>query len=295
MLPETLTSAIAWETIVPEAGSFIDSELADHHSDLLFSVRTHGDERVLLYLLLEHQSSNDPRMPFRLLVYLVRIWERHLRQFGGPLPLIIPVVVSHAPEGWTAPVDFHELIQPPPASLAGVRHLVPGFTMLVEDLAHMTNDQLKARALAVFPKLALWALRDARDAHQLLNNLQHWAQEFRQALASPSGIEAVGRILRYLALVCEELHFEQFRAKLREQLPEAERLTMTIAEELLKQGRAEGRAEGQVDLLVKLLTRKFSELPAEFHARLETATTQQLEQYAERLLFAQTLEAVFAD
>jgi flagellar biosynthesis/type III secretory pathway protein FliH len=80
---------------------------------------------------------------------------------------------------------------------------------------------------------------------------------------------------------------------------------MTIAEELIKQGRAEGRAEGQaegraegrvqgqVELLVKLLTRKFGELPAEFRARLETATTKQLEQYAERLLFAQALPAVF--
>lgn len=215
-LPEALTSAIVWQTIVSEPASFIDSELNDYHSDLLFSARTHDGQRV--YLALEHQSCNHPWMPFRELGYSVQICDRHIRQFGGPFPLIIPVVVSHAPGGWTAPRNLHELIQPSPASFEGVSQLVPSFTMLVVDLAHLTNEDLKARELSAFPKLTLWALRDARDAHELLNNIQYWAKEFGELLESPSGHDAVRRILRYLALVCEELHYAQFRAKLREQL-----------------------------------------------------------------------------
>jgi predicted transposase/invertase (TIGR01784 family) len=205
LLPDSLTSAIEWDSLQLEPGSFIDPELADHHSDLLFSART-GDERVLLYLLLEHQSRNDQQMPYRLHMYISRIWDRHISQFGVPLPLIIPVVVSHAPEGWTAPVRLHDLIRPPPASFAAVSELVPGFTMLVEDLAHLSNEELKARSLAVFPKLALWTLRDARDSHRLLSNLEHWMNEFKEALQTSSGIEAMSRILRYIALVCEDLH-----------------------------------------------------------------------------------------
>jgi hypothetical protein len=60
-------------------------------------------------------------------------------------------------------------------------------------------------------------------------------------------------------------------------------------------GREEGRAEGQVTLLVRQLTRKFGELPAEYRARLEAATCDLLERYAERLLVAGTLAAVFSD
>jgi hypothetical protein len=70
---------------------------------------------------------------------------------------------------------------------------------------------------------------------------------------------------------------------------------MTMAEELIQKGRVQGRAEGQVTLLVKQLTRKFGDLPAEYRARLETATTDLLEHYAEQLLGARTLAAVFAD
>jgi predicted transposase YdaD len=78
---------------------------------------------------------------------------------------------------------------------------------------------------------------------------------------------------------------------------------MTIAEELMqkgrevghKEGRKEGRAEGQVTLLSKQLTRKFGELPDDYRARLEAATSERLEHYAEQLLVASTLAAVFAD
>lgn len=294
LLPASLVEAIDWNTLALEPGSFVDASLSKSHSDLLFSAQI-GGRKLLLYVLLEHQSRVDRRMTYRVLRYVTRIWDRHLEQVGEPLPLIIAIVVSHAQGGWTAPVHLHDLISPVPSSIPGVEPLVPGFEILVEDLAHLSNEHLQDLALAAFPKLVLWALRDARDAAQLERNLGFWAATFAEALATPSGIEAVGQVFRYFAFVCEELSFDEFRAKLQEQLPETERPAMTMAEELMQKGRAQGRAEGQVTLLVKQLTRKFGDLPAEYRARLEAATTELLESYAERLLGAGTLAAVFAD
>jgi predicted transposase/invertase (TIGR01784 family) len=298
LLPNSLTDALDWDTLALEPGSFVDPSLIKSHSDLLFSAQLDG-QKLLLYVLLEHQSRVDRRMTFRVLRYLTRIWDRHLEQVGEPLPLIIAIIVSHAPGGWTAPTRFHDLISPTPASIEGVQALVPSFEILVEDLAHLSNEDLQDLALAAFPKLVLWALRDARDAEQLERNLDDWATTFAEALTAPSGIEAVSLVFRYIAFVCEGLHFDEFRAKLREQLPETERPAMTMAEELMQKGRAEGRAEGRVEgqitLIVKQLTRKFGDLPAEYRARLETATTDLLERYAERLIGAGTLAAVFAD
>jgi predicted transposase/invertase (TIGR01784 family) len=294
VLPASLVAAIDWDTLALEPGSFVDPSLSKSHSDLLFSAQI-GGRKLLLYVLLEHQSRVDRRMSYRVLRYVTRIWDRHLEQVGEPLPLIIAIIVSHAPGGWTAPVRLHDLISPAPASIDGVEALVPGFEILVEDLAHLSNEDLQDLALAAFPKLVLWALRDARDAAQLERNLGFWAATFAEALAAPSGIEAVSQVFRYFAFVSEELRFDDFRAKLREQLPETERPAMTMAEELMQRGRVQGRAEGQVTLLVKMLTRKFGDLPAEYRARLETATTDLLEHYAERLLGAVTLAAVFAD
>jgi flagellar biosynthesis/type III secretory pathway protein FliH len=144
-----------------------------------------------------------------------------------------------------------------------------------------------------------------------LDNLVHWVVEFSEALRTPSGIDAVSRVFHYIALVCDDLHYDQFRAKIREQLPEAERTAMTIAEELIQKGRAEGRAQGQAEgraqgqaegraqgqanLFMKLLTRKFGDVPTEYRTCIEAATVEQLERYAERFVVVDTLAAIFAD
>jgi len=55
----------------------------------------------------------------------------------------------------------------------------------------------------------------------------------------------------------------------------------------------EGRVEGQTRLLRKLLERRFGVLPEWATGKLSQATEQELEAWAEAILTAQTLEAVF--
>jgi predicted transposase/invertase (TIGR01784 family) len=290
VLPPALAHAIDWSTLALEPGSYVDEALAQSHGDLLFSAQV-GDHKALLYVLLEHQSRSDPRMPYRALRYVMRIWDRHFDKQVEPLPLILALVISHAPGGWTAPVHLHELIAPSPASLEGVAPFVPSFKILVDDLAHLSNELIEQRALETFPELVLRVLRDARDSDRLDLDIGRLAQLASKLLAAPSGIAAVSQVLHYIAQVCEGLHYDDFCAKLREHLPEAERPIMTAAEELMQKG----RAQGQVTMLVRQLTRKFGDLPAEYRARLEAATTELLEHYADRVLIAPSLAAVFAE
>ena len=50
-LPKSVCSALAWETLALEPGSFVDEKLEDCHSDLLFSIRLDG-ALAYIYLLL---------------------------------------------------------------------------------------------------------------------------------------------------------------------------------------------------------------------------------------------------
>jgi flagellar biosynthesis/type III secretory pathway protein FliH len=196
------------------------------------------------------------------------------------------------------------------ASLIEVQSLaefVPHFRLLVEDLAHLSNEDLHQFALAAFPTLALWLLRDARDPDSLFANLDHWVDAFSDAMNAPSGMEALMQLLSYLSWVCADEHYEQFCETIRKRLPEAKETVMTYAEKMIEQGRkeglekglekglAQGLVQGQQSLLVKLLTRKYGDVPPAYQAILSNATLEQLEQYAARVLFAATLDAVFAD
>ena len=92
MLPPFVEGTVDWASLQVEPGSFVDRRLGHRHSDLLFSVQA-GPSRLLLYVLLEHQSTADPWMALRLLRYMVRVWTRGPRT--GALPLIVPLVLSH--------------------------------------------------------------------------------------------------------------------------------------------------------------------------------------------------------
>src|ERR1044072_3514622 len=95
VLPAAVAEALDWQGLAHCAGSFIDPTLKGQHSDLLFSIPWRSGGEALGYLLFEHQSTVDDRMGFRLLRYLVRIWERWLTEHSRArrLPVVIPVVL----------------------------------------------------------------------------------------------------------------------------------------------------------------------------------------------------------
>lgn len=77
----------------------------------------------------------------------------------------------------------------------------------------------------------------------------------------------------------------------------------TVRQEGRQEGRREGRREGEqvglrkgeLAVLHRLLEHKFGPLPAEVMERLERADVDLLLVWSERVLTAETLEAVFAD
>jgi hypothetical protein len=294
ILPPAIVDSIAWATIAHVPGSFVATDLFDYHSDLLFSVETHRDG-VRRYLLLEHQSTRDWAMALRVFFYIALIWARYYKQYTGLIPPVLPVMVSHAEGGWTAPRVLHDVLALHPSTTLEFTPLVPNFQMLVDDLAHLTNEELDARALPAFPKLALWLLRDARHAKRLLDNLPFWARRFREALQAPHGAESMDKLVRYITLANEHISWDDFRATIHQHAPEVEEATMTIAEQLIAQGEAKGLTKGQAHLLRKLLTLKFGEIPSDYRARLANASLVELDVWAERVLSAASLDEVFAD
>jgi predicted transposase YdaD len=296
LLPVTIAKRVAWSTLKVEPGSFHDTTLHGSRTDRLFSVRVAG-KKVLVYVLLEHQSTSDPDMPLRMHVYLGRIWDHHKeRHPREPLPLVIPIVVSHSPGGWSAPIALWDLLDPHPSTYAGVAELVPRFSFVLLDLSSKSNAEIVALARDAYCVLMLLALRDGRDAPTLLANLPAWQSSAEQLSRTRSGMRALGVLLNYVWNVTDHLHFERFRAKLCALVPTAESAIMTIAEQLRREGRAEGRIEGRIEanrqMLRKLLAGKFGALTPEHEARIADASLDELERYVERVLAATTIDDV---
>lgn len=111
------------------------------HSDLLYSVKI-SDTPSFVYVLFEHQSTNDPWMPLRSLRYVVRILEQWRR--------VNPDAV-----------------------------LLPQLRFRLDDISKVTDAELRSRELSVFGTLLLAALRDARHGDKILKTLTNMADLVR--------------------------------------------------------------------------------------------------------------------
>ena len=65
-------------------------------------------------------------------------------------------------------------------------------------------------------------------------------------------------------------------------------------EQGIEQGKKQGKKQGEAILLKRQLTRRFGDLPDWVEAQLESATTEILEQWGERILDAETLKEAFS-
>jgi hypothetical protein len=185
-----------------------------------------------------------------------------------------------------APADAAALLRELLA-IPGLTALVPRFSMIVDDLAHLSNDDLEARSLAAFPQLALWLLRDARDPARLLDSFGDWISAMVEAERASVGIGSFATLIRYMFRVLDPVNLDDLRAKLRELGPRTEKVAMNIAEHF--------HEEGRIATLRSQLVFKFHTLDADYEARLRAATPGAIDRYLERVLFADSLAAVFED
>jgi predicted transposase/invertase (TIGR01784 family) len=248
VLPPQVAALIAWSSLERQSGSVVDSHLKETQSDLLFAGRLNSGQSLLLYFLLEHQSSVERLMAFRLLRYVMRILERWLQQNPGSpwLPVVLPMVLYHGPEGrWTAPLKMEELFALPPELLGILAPLLPRIEYRVDDLTAAREEALRAREAPAMVLLTLLLLR-ASHSGNLAVLLKGWGPLLAQVLESPQAREDLNAILHYLLSVEPEAADEPLQQVLLSVARghHSEEQMRTIREMLIDQGRQQGLAQG---------------------------------------------------
>ena len=108
-LSDEIKNLIDFKSLKLEKSSYIDDKLRSGEADVLFSA-TIGGQLGYFYILVEHQSSVDPLMSLRLLIYIVHIMMDHVKKHGGTeLPIVYPMVFYHGESRYTAVTDIFEL------------------------------------------------------------------------------------------------------------------------------------------------------------------------------------------
>ncbi|MDX2111657.1 MAG: Rpn family recombination-promoting nuclease/putative transposase [Verrucomicrobiota bacterium] len=235
-LPPALVEAIDWTTLKLVPSSFISNELKASESDLLYSVQFQGQE-IFLYILFEHQSVEDPWMPFRLLVYMVHAWGvfRKNNPEATKLPAIFPVVLAQNDKNWTVSPRFIDLIDIPTNLLPVLKPYIPDFSYHLFELSKHNYDDFLGTPLGIMVLRLLKAER--------LKDLQN-PKVLDETLLLRLSPEELFSVIHYI------FHVGNLDTKTIETIIQgikAESIrntTMTLAQKYIQEGRQEGEEQG---------------------------------------------------
>jgi predicted transposase/invertase (TIGR01784 family) len=297
VIPPDLAGHLDLDRLTRVPASFVDEALRWRHSDLLFATPLDGRD-AYVYVLVEHQSSRDPLMAFRMLRYVTRIWDQYLREHprAQRLPAVIPLVVHHGRSRWTSPTRLLELIDLGTKAKQAAQAYLPRFEILLDDLAGTDGRQLLDRELTPAALVTLLLLKTAAGNRAITAELRPWTGQLRAVLDQPGGGEAFIALLTYIELVSETPAGE-LRDLVASLGPDAEEAYMTTAEMLRAEGEARGEARGRVEeraeILVEMLTTKFGPLPDSVPKTVHAASIDQMRAWTTRAVTAETLDEVF--
>ena len=239
-LPAELRAICDLSTLKLQSGSCVEDDLRQYFSDVLYSLDTVEGEGYV-HVLIEHQSSPDKHMAFRLIRYAVAAMQRHLEAGHTKLPLVIPVlfyVGKRSPypysTRWLDEFDDPEL----------AHKLYSGAFPLVDVTVIPDDDIMEHRSMAALTLLQKHIHQ--RDIATLTDRLATLLMA--DYLSSPQ----VMALIHYLLQAGESADSEAFVRELAQRVPQHGDALMTIAQQLeqkgiekgIEKGRMEGRTEG---------------------------------------------------
>lgn len=137
VIPESSQQSIDITALEISKDYFVDEDLEQQLSDMLFRVYRNDLTPAFIYLLFQHKGNPEPLISYLLLRYMERVWEQTISQgLIGHLPLIIPVVLYNGSTKWNVSNQFGSLF----GDVKDLFLFLPDFHYILCDLSQLTKD-----------------------------------------------------------------------------------------------------------------------------------------------------------
>ena len=232
-LPTELRAVCDLSTLKLESGSFVEDDLRQYFSDVLYSLKTTAGDGYI-HVLVEHQSTPDKHMAFRLIRYAVAAMQRHLEAGHKKLPLVIPVLFYTGKRS-PYPYSTRWLDEFDDPALAG--KLYSSAFPLV-DVTVIPDDEIAGhRSMAALTLLQKHIHQ--RDLAELVDRLAPIL------LAGYLSSSQVISLVHYIVQAGETSDAEAFVRELAQRVPQHGDALMTIAQQLEQKGIEKGIQLGE--------------------------------------------------
>lgn len=232
-LPASLCELCDFQTLKLETDSFIEEELRAYYSDVLWSVKT-TDGDGYIYVVIEHQSTPNAHMAFRLMRYAVAAMQKHLDTGHQQLPLVVPMLFYH---GAKSPYPYSLCWLDEFASPKLARQLYAAAFPLV-DITVIPDDEIVQHRRMALLELIQKHIRQ-RD---LMGLVEQIVSLLVTGLTNDSQIKT---LFNYILRTGDAPRFREFIRGVAERSPQHKEHLMTIADRLHEAGFQKGWLEGQ--------------------------------------------------
>jgi predicted transposase/invertase (TIGR01784 family) len=216
--------------------TYISPELQSLRGDIVYRCQIEGQMGYLpILFLIEHQSTADRHMAFRLWQYTLKVMQDHLQAGHDTLPIVLPLCLYHGTE---SPYPYSRDIYDSFADPAFARQYVFQPFQLV-DLTQIPLPALAQHGMAAVMEILLQSYRQ-----NIIWLLQHLTQTglLTQTVQQTSS-HYLESMLNYLAECGDELNesaTEQLIEILNTALPDQHKTIMTFKEQFKAEGHTEG-------------------------------------------------------
>ena len=245
-LPADVLPLCDLRTLRLESSSFVDRQLRQLHSDVLYSVQTTTGEGYI-YCLIEHQSSPDPLMGFRLMYYAMSAMANHLKTFAdATLPLVVPLLFYHGSiRPYPHSMNWLDCFPDPVQAQQMYTRAFP-----LVDLSVVSDEEILTHKGVALLELIQKHIRTRDDLMELVPKI---AVLLNMRYNTVDQVRSVMEYIAYNGYILDE---SQFFSQLIEQSPEYETMLTTIAEQLeqkgIEKGIEKGREEGREETLINM-------------------------------------------
>lgn len=247
-LPASLRSLCDLQTLKLEPTSFIEDNLRAYYSDVLWSVQTDEGEGYI-YVVIEHQSTPDAHMAFRLMRYAIAAMQQHLDAGHKRLPLVVPMLFYHGAE---SPYPFSLNWLDDFADPALARELYSAAFPLV-DITVIPDDEIMQHRRMALLELVQKHIR-RRD---LLGLVEQLASLLVTGCANDRQLKALFNYLQRQHGYTPR--FSVFLEEMAQRVPQHKERLMTVAERFrnailrkgIRQGMEQGKQEGKQEGLAE--------------------------------------------
>ena len=237
-LPNNILKEIDLTDIKVAKDSFVDKELEESFSDILYNVSIDGRDGFI-YVLFEHKSYYDKMTPVQMLGYITDIWKLYHKQTKNEkLPPILPILIYHGDRKWDYGNRLSELIED---TSAAISDYIPDHKYLIYDFSSYSDAEIKGQIkLKIFLKLISHIFDD--DFDKGLREVLPLLIELRK---KTTGLEYIETVVKYILNIGEEISLSELDQKSKNISAEGSAVIMTIAEKIYHDGKEEGKEEGK--------------------------------------------------